>query len=221
MKKKSWLANRYIYYKTSRFLQGLAELAVGMLLLMLIARSFVNSGAPADAWMIATAMLKSLVPLVFVKYGAVLVYRSFVISNAAINTDRFYIMADSGDYINLKRSLKATKYFFINTPDRTMNTLLHYVAERGGTDMASFLIKKDANVNTRNSEGKTPLILAAQHGHLEIAKLLLKNGATSDIRTVSRVHVGSACMHQDEMSALDYAVRNSDTEMIALLKENN
>ena len=87
--------------------------------------------------------------------------------------------------------------------------------------MASFLVKKGANVNARNSEGKTPLMLAAQHGHIDIAKLLLENGARTDVRTAANVHVGKACMAQDELTALDYALQNDDAVMIELLKEKN
>ena len=43
--------------------------------------------------------------------------------------------------------------------------------------MAAVLLLHGANVNARDSEGKTPLHFAAQQGTLQAVEWLLKNGA--------------------------------------------
>jgi ankyrin repeat protein len=44
-------------------------------------------------------------------------------------------------------------------------TLLHWAAEQSSTGVATFLISHKANVNAQQSDGSTPLLLAAMHGH--------------------------------------------------------
>jgi len=54
---------------------------------------------------------------------------------------------------------------------------LLYVAEQGWEDVATVLIRMGADINTRDQEGRTPLILAAGFGNNEVVKLLIKKGA--------------------------------------------
>lgn len=57
-------------------------------------------------------------------------------------------------------------------------------------------------------EDKTALILAAKNGHVDCVKILLRHDA--QINFVDR----------DDMTALDYATKNKDTNMISFLKKN-
>ena len=53
------------------------------------------------------------------------------------------------------------------------------------------------HVNTRNTEGFSPLHLAAKHGHADLADLFLQRGAAVNVKTstsqVAPLHV--ACKH--------------------------
>jgi hypothetical protein len=50
--------------------------------------------------------------------------------------------------------------------------------------MARLLLEHKADVNAPNDDGRTPLMVAAEHGRLENAKLLLSEGA--DARTTDK-----------------------------------
>ena len=55
-------------------------------------------------------------------------------------------------------------------------------AASGKTDQVSSLLAKGANLESKDKNGRTPLMLAAQHGQAEIVKLLLSKGAKADAR---------------------------------------
>jgi ankyrin repeat protein len=56
-------------------------------------------------------------------------------------------------------------------------TPLHLVAEKGNRDMAKYLLKKGAQVDSLDYDGATPLHYAAQYGSKEVAELLISKGA--------------------------------------------
>lgn len=77
------------------------------------------------------------------------------------------------------------------TDDDSM-TLFHYAAESNAHEALRFLIKSDpAPVAVQNTEGNTPLHLAAEAGHLEAAQLLREAGASLTLRN------GKGCTPRD------------------------
>lgn len=65
---------------------------------------------------------------------------------------------------------------------------LHYIADAASNVTAKqrekivkFLIDKKASINETNSDGLTPLMMALENGHFEVAEWLLKNKARVDI----------------------------------------
>jgi ankyrin repeat protein len=56
-------------------------------------------------------------------------------------------------------------------------TLLHTAALQGHTGMVEILLDKDAAVDAKDNDGKTPLNHAAKYGHKKVADLLSKHGA--------------------------------------------
>lgn len=52
-------------------------------------------------------------------------------------------------------------------------TPLHYAALSNDVQMATFLIKNGANVNAMTRGGETPLMKAAEKGHVEMVRQLL------------------------------------------------
>ena len=55
--------------------------------------------------------------------------------------------------------------------------VLHVAAIRGDADMVSLLLRASAEVDVKDEDGNTPLLLAYRAGHLELAQVLLDKGA--------------------------------------------
>ncbi len=66
----------------------------------------------------------------------------------------------------------------VNTPQADDFTPLHEAAQNGMLEVTQWLLERGANVNARlSSSGKTPLALAIEHEHKEVAELLKERGA--------------------------------------------
>jgi ankyrin repeat protein len=48
--------------------------------------------------------------------------------------------------------------------------------------MAKLLINKGANINAKDSKSRTPLMIAAEKGYIEIVKPLINRGADVNVR---------------------------------------
>jgi ankyrin repeat protein len=70
----------------------------------------------------------------------------------------------------------------VNARNKQGSTLLHYlVRQRGGkitVEGMRLLLKHGANIDARDNEGRSPLQVALEHEHHEIAKFLSEQGAT-------------------------------------------
>jgi len=62
-------------------------------------------------------------------------------------------------------------------------TPLQQAAYFGSEKVAAYLVSRRSNVNVADSQGWTPLHLAASGGHLSVVKLLIKHGADCDAKT--------------------------------------
>ena len=58
------------------------------------------------------------------------------------------------------------------------DTALVFAANNGDTRKVEELLSQGSRVDTRNKNGFTPLLAAAQRGHTEVCKLLLETGKT-------------------------------------------
>lgn len=68
----------------------------------------------------------------------------------------------------------------VDCPDHDNNTALHIAAANDHGVLVSFLLDSQADYETTNSLGWTPLMQAARHGHMQVVMLLLQAGATVD-----------------------------------------
>jgi ankyrin repeat protein len=57
------------------------------------------------------------------------------------------------------------------------NKLLHMAVQASQKNMIEFLLQNNANIEARNANGDTPLLLSAKYGLLDISRLLLKHNA--------------------------------------------
>lgn len=54
---------------------------------------------------------------------------------------------------------------------------LHYSSASGQLELCKYLLSQSSDVNSTLNDFSTPLMLAVEEAHLEVAELLLKNGA--------------------------------------------
>ncbi len=80
-----------------------------------------------------------------------------------------------------------------------------------------YLLEKGYNPNHQNAFGKTPLMYAAQYNQVESVKLLLKNGANTNLATIIPEDTCYYTLTKSGMTALHYAARYSSKEVIELL----
>ena len=70
------------------------------------------------------------------------------------------------------------------------------------------LLEHGADINARNQDGSTPLLVASFHGALEVVRRLLERGADVEAR------------RNDGKTALQLAVENGDDNVVELLREH-
>jgi ankyrin repeat protein len=80
------------------------------------------------------------------------------------------------------------------------NSYLHRAIMEGAKPFVmEFLLKRGLNVNARNEQGETALILAAWYGRGDLVELLLKKGADPNLKTrkkLSALKIASENGHQ-------------------------
>ena len=90
---------------------------------------------------------------------------------------------------------------------RGAKTNLAAAAMVGDTAQVQRFLKEGADVNAKDDQGKTALILAVERGHLEVVKLLLENHADVNVTASGE-------------TALDIAKREGSNEMYTVLRSN-
>eukprot|EP00439_Symbiodinium_sp_Y106_P027889 s2080_g3.t1 len=65
----------------------------------------------------------------------------------------------------------------VNAVDTHSWSALHYSAASGQLEVCKFLLQQGCDINSTLNDFSTPLMLAVEEGHLNVAQLLLTNGA--------------------------------------------
>ncbi len=105
--------------------------------------------------------------------------------------------------------------FSVNSKDMPGNNndpLILRAATRGDVDFAKYLINKDADIDSQNSNKYTPLLTAAENGDLDMLKLLIKNKAD----LTKRDEWGNGVLHR----ALSPSLVDSSDALEFLMKQN-
>jgi len=104
-------------------------------------------------------------------------------------------------FANETSTSKTQMEFFEN-----MNTPLCNAITKGDLESVKKFIEYGVNVNEQ-SNGSTPLMLAARYNKVEILKVLIANGAKADAKD------------NNGKTALQYAVNSNAAEAVAYLKQ--
>jgi ankyrin repeat protein len=93
----------------------------------------------------------------------------------------------------------------------TRQSRLHEAARSGRIDKAREYLQAGHEVNARDPRfGLTPLHYAVRNGHVEIAKLLIRSGATLDDLSVHGITAGQWAAEYLSVAALEELRRLSD-----------
>jgi len=94
---------------------------------------------------------------------------------------------------------------------KAANLSLHEAAADGDIEQVKLLISRGADVNEKDSGGKTPLHYASEKGHTEVAKLLISRGAYVNAMSSDRR------MSPDWRKPLHYAAMGGHKQTVELL----
>ena len=128
----------------------------------------------------------------------------------------------------------------------TKRKALHIVSESNSIILLKLLLEQEIDINSRDSQGATPLHLASMKGHLRIVQTLLEYGAKINPRKLQSystpLHLASAssedcvkvveylCKQREDLvdeiessgrTALHLACRNGCTSVVKILMECN
>ncbi len=94
-------------------------------------------------------------------------------------------------------------------------TALHIVASIGNISMTNLFIERGANVNAKQNDNRTPLISAVHRDHVEVARILLNNGADVDASNIKEE--GVTYMGLAAGTPLHWAAQKGSEKMVELL----
>lgn len=113
--------------------------------------------------------------------------------------------AEAGELLALQEVLR--RGAAVDAVDDQGCSILHYAAGGGHVEVVKFCVKKlKMNSSVQDSEGDTPLLVAAFEGHTEVVEWLLKNGSSVQERNhegMSAALAAAAGEHPDVIEILN------------------
>ena len=87
---------------------------------------------------------------------------------------------------------------------------IYWASRENKPEIIKLLLKNGEDINNRSSydKDKTPLIVATEYGNIEAVKILLENGADTELEATGK-----------EMRAIHFASENNHSEILSLLIE--
>ncbi|XP_049998080.1 transient receptor potential cation channel subfamily A member 1 [Alexandromys fortis] len=114
-----------------------------------------------------------------------------MIENGKCMALHFAATQGATDIVKLMISSYTGSRDIVNAVDGNQETLLHRASLFDHHDLADYLISVGADINSTDSEGRSPLILATASASWNIVNLLLSKGAKVDIKD----HLGRNFLH--------------------------
>ncbi|KAK0625339.1 ankyrin repeat-containing domain protein [Bombardia bombarda] len=105
----------------------------------------------------------------------------------------------------------------MDSPGEGKNTALHLAARMGFADVAEMLLKRGCQVDLRNAKSMAPVQLAAQHGNLEVVKILVEKKANID----SGSDPEPPFAIEPTLSALELAAKGGYVQVVQYLVESD
>ncbi|XP_021077932.1 transient receptor potential cation channel subfamily A member 1 isoform X1 [Mus pahari] len=133
-----------------------------------------------------------------------------MMENAKCMALHFAATQGATDIVKLMISSYTGSSDIVNAVDGNQETLLHRASLFDHHDLADYLISVGADINSTDSEGRSPLILATASASWNIVNLLLSKGAKVDIKD----HLGRNFLHLTVQQP--YGLRNLQPEFMQM-----
>ncbi|XP_012232736.1 ankyrin repeat domain-containing protein 40-like [Linepithema humile] len=105
---------------------------------------------------------------------------------------------------------------------KVLEERMREAARNGNTDVLQDLVDMGIDVNARQPDnGWTALHWACKKGYLDVAALLLKNGADKNLRSETGETPVSLCINQQILHLLDTSITSSSDELVLKIRIAN
>jgi len=121
-----------------------------------------------------------------------------------MNGKQFLELVSLGDIDNIDNALKTYRF-----KKSTLNKALFISIENESIELCNLLLKYGANINSKDEEGNTPIIKAAEFNNNDMVKFLIKNDADINLK------------NDEGEIALIQAVENDNVDMVKILLEED
>ncbi|MFC1765376.1 ankyrin repeat domain-containing protein, partial [Planctomycetota bacterium] len=98
-------------------------------------------------------------------------------------------------------------------------TPFHIAVEKGYKGIIELLISKGADINAKDGQGRTPIDIAMRNARMDIASVLIDNGAEASLLTKMRVNMARQERRPVDLSLLTAAQNGEQQEVKVLLDQ--